>query len=97
MPFAFEEIAEKAIFSFALFSGSDVSIRTFLTFCNKHSAINLTIFIYVFSSFLKRKTTLLFTKRHFNKQFQTTVYNFITIQNDTKSPKITSFNLVHIE
>jgi hypothetical protein len=55
LPFAFEEIAEKAIFSFALFSGSDVSIRTFLTFCNKHSAISLTIFIYGFFSFKKEK------------------------------------------
>jgi hypothetical protein len=51
LPFAFEEIAFSAISSKALFSGSDVSIRTFLTFYNKHSAINLTIFIYGFSSF----------------------------------------------
>lgn len=49
------------------------------------------------SLLFKKKKTLLFTKRHFNKQFQTAIYNFITIQNDTKSPKITSFNLVHIE
>jgi len=62
LPFAFEEIAFSAISSKALFSGSDVSIRTFLTFFNEYSAISLTIFIYGFSSFKKENNSVIYKK-----------------------------------